>query len=152
MAMAISTWSLSTTYLTYQLEPSTSPDSSVGRAFFHWYSPRRPGFNPSLVICYVLTSLPKHHLGKWKIPNWVPAEARPLQNWVDPSTLVGHKTGPATTEPPEEWAMAVENPRAATMPHPVWSIKMTRLGIEPGLLDYTSRLTNGAIRFTGSSW
>jgi len=42
-------------------------------------------------------------LVKWKTPNWVPAEARPLAKQSDPSTPVGINT-PWTTDPPEEWA------------------------------------------------
>jgi len=40
-------------------------------------------------------------LVKWKTPNWVPAEARPLVKHSDLSTLVGINT-PWTTDPPEE--------------------------------------------------
>jgi len=42
-------------------------------------------------------------LVKWKTPNWVPAEARPLAKQSDPKHTGGIKT-PQTTDPPEEWA------------------------------------------------
>jgi len=42
-------------------------------------------------------------LVKWKIPNWVLAEARPLMKQSDSSTLVGINT-PQTTDPTKEWA------------------------------------------------
>jgi len=42
-------------------------------------------------------------LVKWKTPNWVPAEARPLMKQSDLSTLVGINM-PQTTDPLEEWA------------------------------------------------
>jgi len=42
-------------------------------------------------------------LVKWKTPNWVPAEVRPLTRQSDPNTPVRINT-PWTTDPPEEWA------------------------------------------------
>ena len=56
-------------------------------------------------------------LVKWKTPNWVPVEARPLAKQSDPSTPVGINT-PQTTDPPEEWARWLwRYPREAAM-HP----------------------------------
>jgi len=56
-------------------------------------------------------------LVKWKTPNWVPAEARPLAKQSDPSTPVGINM-PQTTDPPEEWARWLwRYPREAAM-HP----------------------------------
>jgi len=54
-------------------------------------------------------------LVKWKTPNWVPAEARPLTKQSDQSTLVGINM-PQTTDPPEEWARWLwRYPREAAM-------------------------------------
>ena len=54
-------------------------------------------------------------LVKWKTPNWVPAEARPLAKQSDLSIPVGINT-PRTTDPPEEWARWLwRYPREAAM-------------------------------------
>jgi len=79
-------------------------------------------------------------LVKWKTPNWVPAEARPLAKQSDPSTPVGINT-PRTTNPPEEWARWLwRYPREAAT-HP--GILRARYGINlssvRGMLMVTAR-------------
>jgi len=90
-------------------------------------------------------------LVKWKTPNWVPAEARPLMKQSDPSTLVGIKT-PQTTDPPEEWARWLwRYPREVAM-HP--GILRAHYGINissvRGMLMVTARALHKVI--THRTW
>jgi len=83
-------------------------------------------------------------LVKWKTPNWVPAEARPLTRQSDPNTLVMINT-PQTTDPSEEWARWLwRYPREAVM-HP--GILRAQYGINlssvRGLLMVTVRALHG---------
>ena len=81
-------------------------------------------------------------LVKWKTPNWVPAEARPLVKQSDLSTLVGINM-PWTTDPPEEWARWLwRYPREAAM-HP--GILRACYGINLSLVRGTLMVTARAL-------
>jgi len=85
-------------------------------------------------------------LVKWKTPNWVPAEARPLAKQSDLSTLVGINM-PQTTELPEEWARWLwRYPReVATHPGILRSCYGINLSLVRGMLMVTVRALRGAI-------
>ena len=90
---------------------------------------------------------------KWKTPNWVPAEARPLAKQSDLSTLVGINT-PQTTDPPEEWARWLwRYPReAATHPGILRAHYGINLSLVRGMLMVMARAPRGAIDRTWSAF
>jgi len=83
-------------------------------------------------------------LVKWKTPNWVPAEVRPLIRQSDPNTPVRINT-PQTTDPPEEWARWLwRYPREATMcPGILRAQYGINLSLIKGLLLVTARALHG---------
>jgi len=85
-------------------------------------------------------------LVKWKTPNWVPAEARPLRKQSDLSTPVGINM-PWTTDPPEEWARWLwRYPReAATHPGILRAHYGINLSLVRGMLTVIARALHGAI-------
>jgi len=85
-------------------------------------------------------------LVKWKTPNWVPAEARPLVKQSDPSTLVGINM-PQTTDPPEEWArwLWIYPREAVTCPGILRAHYGINLSSVRGMLMVTVRALQGAI-------
>jgi len=81
---------------------------------------------------------------KWKTPNWVPAEVRPLTKQSNPNTPVGINT-PWTTDPPEGWARWLWRYPREVATHP--GILRAQYGINlssiRGLLLVTARAPHG---------
>jgi len=83
---------------------------------------------------------------KWKTPNWVPAEVRPLTRQSDQNTPVRINT-PQTTDPPEEWARWLwRYPReVATHPGILNAWYGINLSLIRGLLLVTARALHGVM-------